>query len=112
MTEPKFSVTTNHYQGFTNKQCEFYPCHDVSKFRQPDEFNCLLCYCPLVFLECPGPYKIVMDANGNQRKDCSNCKLPHDGYTKSWTLMVDSRWMNNPVYWKGDPSKADKNGKI
>jgi Zn-finger protein len=81
--EPKDSVSTNYFKGFTNLNCEFYPCHKIKK---PD-FNCLFCYCPLVYLECPGPYKVFIDSNGDFRKDCSQCILPHNGIETSWRFI-------------------------
>lgn len=61
----------NSYKFFTNTPCQFFPCHDnVPK----DDFNCLFCFCPLVFSEdCGGEY--TMTAKGV--KDCSECALPH-----------------------------------
>ncbi len=57
---------------FSNKQCEYFPCHTIS---DTDKFNCLFCYCPLYFLEeCIGSYKIL----DNGVKDCSNCVIPHN----------------------------------
>ena len=47
------------YSFFSHKNCEFFPCH---KTDDPDNFNCLFCYCPLYAL-------------GD--KDCSNCMVPH-----------------------------------
>ena len=32
------------YQFFQNRQCEYFPCHEVEK---EEDFNCLFCYCPL-----------------------------------------------------------------
>ena len=32
------------YSYFSHKKCEFFPCH---KNADPDDFNCLFCYCPL-----------------------------------------------------------------
>lgn len=61
-----------NYKFFSNKKCEYFPCHDVQK---EDDFNCLFCYCPLYALgdECGG--KFVYLENGV--KDCSNCMIPH-----------------------------------
>lgn len=61
----------DHYKSFTNKKCEFFPCH---KNIPDEEFNCLFCYCPLYMLgdECGGNYII-----NNGIKDCSNCIIPH-----------------------------------
>lgn len=98
--EPKNKINTTKYRGFTNKECEFYPCHDTSEMKHPDQFNCLFCYCPLVWLECPGPYSVIKDANGVYRKDCSMCTLPHDGYDTSWKLMNLTHWQKEPKQWK------------
>lgn len=97
MPEPKDMVETTNYRGFTHKDCEFFPCHEgVAE----DQFNCLFCYCPLQFLECPGPYTVFEDKNGNKRKDCSLCSLPHEGYNKSWWFIQS--WLENPEPWKGE----------
>lgn len=60
------------YKFFTNKECEYYPCHNIEKM------NCLFCFCPLYFLECEGDYKVLK----NGLKDCSKCIMPHseNGY--------------------------------
>lgn len=61
-----------HYKFFSNKECEYFPCHKVSN---SDEFNCLFCYCPLYTLgdQCGGNFKYT-DTN---IKDCSSCLVPH-----------------------------------
>lgn len=102
MPEPKDTIKTEKYKGFTNSECEFYPCHDTSKFKHKDEFNCIFCYCPLVWLECPGPYTVIEDADGQKRKDCSLCTLPHDGYKQSWHIMNLSKWQKKPTPWNGE----------
>ena len=101
--EPRLSVqiSTENFKGFTNKKCEFFPCHKVEEFRNPEEFNCMFCTCALYWLECPGNYEVIEDADGVKRKDCSNCKLPHDGYDRSWKLMNISRFQRKPVPWSG-----------
>ena len=67
------------YKFFENKECEYFPCH---KGANPDNFNCLFCYCPLYALgeECGGNTTYL----GNGIKDCSNCTFPHnkDNYNK------------------------------
>ncbi|MBN7774346.1 cysteine-rich small domain-containing protein [Clostridium aminobutyricum] len=62
-----------NYAFFNHKSCEFFPCH---KTEDPDNFNCLFCYCPLYALKdkCGGNF--VYSKNGI--KDCSNCRLPHE----------------------------------
>ena len=97
MPEPKDITQTSHFKGFSNTSCEFYPCHTGLK----REFNCLFCYCPLAWLQCPGPYEVFTDAKGLKRKDCSNCKLNHDGIEKSWNFI--QRWLEKPEPWNGEP---------
>ena len=61
-----------HYAFFQNRQCEYLPCH---KTDDPDNFNCLFCYCPL--------YALGRSCGGNCRyteqglKDCAQCMVPH-----------------------------------
>ena len=61
-----------HYAFFQNRQCEYFPCH---KTDDPDNFNCLFCYCPL--------YALGRSCGGNCRyteqglKDCAQCMVPH-----------------------------------
>lgn len=61
-----------HYAFFSNKECEYFPCHEGA---DPENFNCLFCYCPLYALgdKCGGNFR--MTENGI--KDCTNCQLPH-----------------------------------
>ena len=67
-------MTTQNYKFFQHKQCEFFPCHKTS---DPDNFNCLFCYCPLYALgdACGGSFKF----NAKGVKDCTGCSLPHRG---------------------------------
>ena len=63
---------SRHYAFYQNTQCEYFPCH---KTDDPDNFNCLFCYCPL--------YALGRSCGGNCRyteqglKDCAQCMLPH-----------------------------------
>lgn len=61
-----------HYTFFSNRECEFFPCHPGA---DPENFNCLFCYCPLYVLgdKCGGNF-VYLD---NGYKDCSACCLPH-----------------------------------
>lgn len=62
----------NSSSFFRNFECENFPCH---KTTDPENFNCLFCYCPLYNLkDCGGNY--VLTNNGI--KDCSNCTIPHN----------------------------------
>lgn len=60
------------YRYYQNKDCEYFPCH---KDADPENFNCLFCYCPLYALgdKCGGCYTY----GENGIKDCSLCLVPH-----------------------------------
>lgn len=77
----------NNYKIFTNTECEYYPCHKLAKAKR---FNCLFCYCPLYFIECPGTYEILPNSN----KDCMNCTIPHEGET-AWNIIQKYIEKNN-----------------
>ncbi|MDD5934459.1 MAG: cysteine-rich small domain-containing protein [Clostridiales bacterium] len=66
-----------HYKFFSNKECEYFPCHQV---KDPDQFNCLFCYCPLYSMgdKCGGRFEILP----NGVKSCMDCLVPHsvNGY--------------------------------
>lgn len=61
-----------HYAFFCNRECEYFPCHEID---DPDCFNCLFCYCPLYALgeKCGGAFSY----NENGYKDCTRCSFPH-----------------------------------
>lgn len=60
------------YRYFQNRECEYFPCHLGAN---PENFNCLFCYCPLYALgkECGGAFTYT----GDGIKDCSKCTKPH-----------------------------------
>lgn len=60
------------YSYFSHKKCEFFPCY---KGADPEDFNCLFCYCPLYALgdKCGGNFRYT----DTGLKDCTNCQLPH-----------------------------------
>ena len=63
----------NNSQFFSNKDCQFYPCH-----KNIEEINCLFCYCPLYSRSnCPGTPSMTT-INGVPCKDCSKCSFPHN----------------------------------
>ncbi len=70
------------YKFFTNKDCEYFPCH---KTDNPNDFNCLFCFCPLYALgkNCGGIFSILE----NGIKDCSKCMLPHN--KKNYEYIID-----------------------
>lgn len=58
------------YRFFSNKKCEFYPCHNMGD----EDINCLFCYCPLYCLgDSCGGNPVFHDGI----KDCSACTFPH-----------------------------------
>lgn len=63
---------SQNYKFFNHKDCEYFPCH---KTNDPDNFNCLFCYCPLYALKdkCGGNFRYT----DKGIKDCTNCTLPH-----------------------------------
>ncbi|MCQ2492764.1 MAG: cysteine-rich small domain-containing protein [Lachnospiraceae bacterium] len=63
---------TKKYSYFSHTECEFFPCH---KTDDPENFNCLFCFCPLYRLEdtCGGHFTYTE----NGIKDCSECTFPH-----------------------------------
>ncbi|MCQ2405990.1 MAG: cysteine-rich small domain-containing protein [Oscillospiraceae bacterium] len=65
-------MSTENYKFFRHEACESFPCH---KTDNPDEFNCLFCYCPLYALgeKCGGNFKLT----DRGIKDCSDCLVPH-----------------------------------
>lgn len=61
-----------NYRYFSHKDCEYFPCH---KGADPDNFNCLFCYCPFYLLgdQCGGNFRYLSTGT----KDCTNCLYPH-----------------------------------
>lgn len=61
-----------NYKFFQNTKCEYFPCH---KCGEPENFNCLFCYCPLYALgeNCGGNFTYTEQGI----KDCSGCLRPH-----------------------------------
>ncbi len=94
--------TTENYKFFSHKECEWFPCHNV---KNPDDFNCLFCYCPLYCLDdkCGGNPTYT----DRGIKDCSKCTLPHrrDAYEIINPKFVaiceamgqDTSWANPPA---------------
>ena len=62
----------DNYEFFQNRECEYFPCHAGA---DPENFNCLFCYCPLYALggRCGGNFSYTEQGI----KDCSNCLRPH-----------------------------------
>lgn len=67
---------------FSNRDCEYYPCHGIA------DQNCLFCYCPLYFLECGGKFTLTAGI-----KDCTACDIVHreGGYDFVLRALKDTR---------------------
>ena len=79
-------MTTAHaYPFITNRDCPHFPCHEGV---EPDEFNCLFCYCPLYMLgdDCGGNFT----RTDRGVKNCTTCSLPHQG--DNGTRLVKAHW--------------------
>ena len=62
------------YRFFQHTACEYFPCHETS---EPARFNCLMCFCPLYYIDdCGGDF----DRLQSGIKDCTRCLLPHYDY--------------------------------
>ena len=61
-----------HYAFYCNRECECFPCHET---KDPENFNCLFCWCPLYALgeKCGGNFRYTEEGV----KDCSRCVFPH-----------------------------------
>ena len=66
-------VKKNSSRFFQNRDCEYFPCHDIENI---EDFNCLFCFCPLYHLgeNCGGDYSLSKSG----KKSCVNCSRPHE----------------------------------
>lgn len=98
-------MRSNSYRFFQNRECEFFPCHEV---QDEDAFNCLFCYCPLYLDDnCIGSPEYIITGRGQRIKDCSSCLVVHspEMYDKviahlrrqDEILRVDLRKMKSPL---------------
>lgn len=68
-------MRSNNYRFFQNRECKFFPCHEV---QDEDDFNCLFCYCPLYLDDnCIGSPEYIITGRGQRIKDCSSCLVVH-----------------------------------
>ncbi len=76
---------TDNYKFFSNKKCEYYPCHPLPP---GEDLNCLFCFCPLYSRsDCGGDFTIL----DNGIKDCSECTLVHgiSGYSHVISKLME-----------------------
>lgn len=69
------------YSFFSNKDCQYFPCHNNV---DPENFNCLFCYCPLYALgsKCGGNFYYTEKGI----KSCERCGIPHSSKGYSYIL--------------------------
>ena len=62
----------SEYPFFTHRECEWFPCHEGI---DPNDFNCLFCFCPLYLLgpDCGGDFYYAE----NGTKCCEHCTRMH-----------------------------------
>ena len=76
----------SHYDFFQNRECEYFPCHEGA---DPENFNCLFCFCPLYALgdRCGGGFTYTEQGI----KHCSKCLKPHrrENYEKIMEKMPE-----------------------
>lgn len=68
-------------KGFSNINCEYYPCHGIKNQ------NCMFCFCPLYAYDCSkvGSPSFI-EKNGKSVKDCSKCSVFHE--PSNYDLMM------------------------
>ena len=87
----------NNSGFFCNRECEYFPCHETD---DPDNFNCMFCYCPLYMLgdQCGGDFSYISGGI----KDCSGCLKAHDPdfqdvITEKWEQIKQIATMKKPA---------------
>ena len=82
---------TKKYQYFQHRECEYFPCHAGE---DPENFNCLFCYCPLHFLgnKCPGTPRFTEKGV----KDCTKCSFPHrkENYETVVRILKENKYFD------------------
>ena len=53
-----------HYAFFSNKECEYFPCHAGA---DPENYNYLICYCPLYALIEKNDENIALTASCHKK---------------------------------------------
>ncbi len=78
----------NDHTFFANRDCKYFPCH---KGADPENFNCMFCYCPLYCLgkTCGGNFTYTPSGI----KDCSHCLVPHSPNAHAYITKKLADWM-------------------
>ncbi len=76
------SENKEHYRFFQNRECEYFPCHQGI---DPEDINCLFCYCPLYALgkRCGGKFEY----SPKGIKMCTDCVFPHRA--ENYPLIIE-----------------------
>ena len=77
------------YSYFSHKKCEFFPCH---KNADPDDFNCLFCYCPL--------YALV-GISGIRKRELKTAQTVCFRISEKTMDMSQENTRNWLIWWKG-----------
>lgn len=102
MSELKIEWRGKKFSFFCHKECEWFPCH---KTNDPDNFNCLFCFCPLYALgrTCGGHFGYTEKGV----KDCSGCMVPHK--KENYGLILEKYKEISQMTQENKPDVAQKN---
>ena len=75
----------NDYPFITHTECAYFPCH---KGLEPENFNCLFCFCPLYMLgpDCGGNFTY----SESGVKVCTDCTITHE--RNRGNELVNEKW--------------------
>ena len=89
---------------YANRSCRYFPCHEGA---DPENFNCLFCYCPLYAMgtDCGGNYRLTKSGV----KDCTGCLVPHR--RENYGLIMDKlRAANRAAKQSAAEAAAESHG--
>ena len=79
---------TKKYSYYSHTECEFFPCH---KTEDPQNFNCLFCFCPLYRLDdaCGGHFTYTENGITKTALVLVGDVITHSNYAKSRLYAAD-----------------------
>ena len=91
----------NSYKFFGNMDCVCFPCHDAV---DPEQFNCLFCYCPLYHLgdQCGGNFEWTP----KNIKCCTKCTIPHEADNYDF-IVVELKKANHRSAHSDDRNESE-----